>query len=294
MSHPVKLVAVSMVKNEEYWIWYSLTSVAPHVDEILLFDNYSEDSTLDVVRGMDHLGDRLLVWDEFGGQSEQENREHILDIARCRGATHLLFLDGDEVHTAECLGFCRRLLEAQEHTPPLHDPPANHMRPRDHTPTDGVLIKNIGFKPIHPGFAGPDTCRPQDLMQSDTDHGCYNFAIRIASVQNLRGNGLEWGQHGFLETNDLYMQSSPHTLWLPRIWYYHFSWHPRSSVRRDAKGYAHAVRDFGSVPLPAHVHLPEVLLHPDGPSNPTLERWGIAACGRGNACPRAVADQTAG
>jgi hypothetical protein len=36
----MRLVAVSMVRNEEYWIWYSLTAVYPHVDEILLFDNF--------------------------------------------------------------------------------------------------------------------------------------------------------------------------------------------------------------------------------------------------------------
>lgn len=271
----MKLVAVSMVRNEEYWVWYSLTAAYPHVDEILLFDNSSEDATLDIVRDMDHVADKLVVQERFGGASEQENRERTLDVARSRGATHVLFLDGDEVHTATCLGFCRRLLEAHEHEPALGDPPDNHMRAGDHVPTDGVLIKNVGFKPIHPGFAGPDTCRPQDLSQPDTDHGCYNFAVRIASLRNLRGNGLEWGQHGFLETGDMYLQSSPHTLWLPGMWYYHFSWHPRSRARVVGSGYGHAVEDHGSVSLPPHVHLPEVLLHPDGPSNPTLEAWGL-------------------
>jgi len=273
----MRLVALGMVKNEEYWIWYSLTSVYEHVDEILLFDNHSEDGTLGVVGRMHHIADKLTVWERFGGTSEHDNRELMLDAARRRGATHVLFLDGDEVHVPQCLGFSRRLLEVHEHVPALHDPPANHGRPLDHVPTDGVLIKNIGFKPVHPGFAGPDTCRPEDLAQPDIDHGCYNFAVRIASLANLRGNGLEWGRHGYLESGDLYIQSSPCTAWFPGIWYYHFSWHPRSSARRDEKGYAHGVRDFGSVPLPAHVHLPEVLLHPDGPGNPTLQSWGVGA-----------------
>ena len=46
----MKLVSLSMVKNEEYWIWYALTSVAPHVDEILVFDNGSQDRTVEIVR----------------------------------------------------------------------------------------------------------------------------------------------------------------------------------------------------------------------------------------------------
>lgn len=268
-------MALSMVRDEEYWIWYALTSVYPHVDEILLFDNNSSDRTLEIVREMDHVADKLVVWEQFGGESEDANRARGLHLARERGATHVLFLDGDEVHVEECLGFARRLLEVAEHTPALSDPPVNHWRAHDPNPTDGVLVKNLGFKPIHPGFAGPDTCRPHDLAQPDTDHRCYNYAIRIASLANLRGNGLEWGQHGYVETGDLYIQSSPHTLWLPGLWYWHFSWHPRSSARRSGARYGHGVQDLGSVPLPDHVHTPPVLFDPTGPSNPTLAAWEI-------------------
>lgn len=272
----MKLVSLSMVRNEEYWIWYSLTSVWAWVDEILVFDNFSEDRTVDVVRSMRHVQDKLTLVERFGGPSEHANREAMLEAARSRGATHVLLLDGDEVHTDEGLGFCRRLLEMHEHAPPLGDPPANHMRPHDHVPTDGILVKNIGFKPIHPGFAGPDTCRLADFTQPDTDHGCYNFAIRISSLSNLRGNGKEWGQHGYLETGDLYVQSSPHTLWLPGLFYFHFAWHPRSPARDGRTGWGKPVADQGSKPLPQGVPVPRVLYRPDGPGNPTLEAWGIA------------------
>ena len=272
----MKLVALAMVKNEEYWVWYALTSVAPHVDEILLYDNHSTDRTLEVVHGMEHLAGKLTVFGRFGGDSEQRNREEMLLEARRRGATHVLFVDGDEVHSDATLGFCRRLLEMHEHTPALSDPPRNHMRPLDHTPTDGILIKNIGMKPICPAFGGLDSCRPQDRIEPDTNHGCYNFAIRIAALQNLRGNGQEWGLHGYLETGDLYIQSSPHTLWLPGAYYLHFAYHPRSSRRTaEGDGYGKPVFDFGGVPIHEHVQAPGVLFRSDGPSNPTLEAWGL-------------------
>ncbi len=173
----MKLVALSMVRNEEYWIWYSLTSAYPFVDEILVFDNFSTDRTVEIVDSMQHIADKLTLVTGFGGESEQANREAMLVAARQCGATHILYLDGDEVHVDENLGFCRRLLELHEHNPPLHDPPRNHMRPVDPTPTDGILVKHIGFRPLHPGFAGPGTCRPQDQAEPDGDHGCYNFAI---------------------------------------------------------------------------------------------------------------------
>lgn len=271
----MKLVALAMVRNEEYWIWYSLTSVHPFVDEILLFDNHSEDATVRIVREMPHVQDKLRLFPNYGGSSEQENRERMLAVARRCGATHVLLLDGDEVHVGENLAFCRRLLQVQEHTPAIGDPPRNHGRAGDHTPTDGVLIRNLGFKPIHPGFAGPDTCVPGDRNKPDTDHGCYNFAIRIAALDGLRGNGQEWGRHGFLERDGTYIQSSSHTLWLPGLWYYHFSLHPRSSLRRSAHGYAREPQDLGSGPLRAGQFAPDVLLRPDGPGNPTLAAWGI-------------------
>lgn len=274
----MKLIALSMVKNEEYWIWYSLTSVHPHVDEILLFDNGSSDDTLAIVRAMPHVADKLTIFEAFGGSSEQDNRERMLHVARKRGATHVLFLDGDEVHADGPLGFCRTLLEYQEHSPELHDPPENHMRPFDCIPTEGVLVKNVGMRPICPGFAGPDTCRPHDHVQPDTDHGCYNYAIRIAALRNLRGNGKEWGLHGYLETGDLYIQASPHTLWLPKAWYWHFSHHPRSRKRgQGGEVYGRAPIDYGSVPIHAHVTTPRALFRADGPTNPTLQAWGLRA-----------------
>lgn len=276
----MKLISISMVKNEEYWIWYALTSVAPHVDEILVFDNHSEDRTPEIVRGMKHLGDKLTLFEGFGGDDEQENREAMLEEARRRGATHVLTLDGDEVYSDEVLGFSRKLLEVHEHFPPLNDPPQNHGRPMDSTPTDGILIKNLGMRPICPGFIGPDTCRPIDYLQPDNDHSAYNYLVRITSLQNLRGNGLEWGKHGFVETGDQYIQSSPHTLWLPGLWFLHFSFHPRSSMRKKKDGTMQWIRkplDLGSAPIHVHVNLPAALLRPDGPGNPTLESWGMCA-----------------
>jgi hypothetical protein len=272
----MKLVSVSMVKNEEYWIWYALTSVANHVDEILVFDNHSDDRTPEIVRGMRHLGTKVTLFERFGGADEQENREATLAEARRRGATHVLTLDGDEVYADEVLSFCRRLLEVHEHFPALNDPPQNHGRPFDPTPTDGILVKNLGLRPICPGFDGPGTCRPLDYLSPDTEHGAYNYLTRITSLANLRGNGLRWGQHGFVETNDVYVQSSPHTLYLPGLWFLHFSFHPRSSRRKPGSmEWLRKVTDHGSAPIHAHVHWPAALLRPDGPGNPTLEAWGV-------------------
>lgn len=273
----MKLVAMSMIKNEEYWIWYSLSSVYTWVDHILVFDNFSEDKTLEIVRGMDHIADKLVLIPEFGGESENENREFCLDACRKIGGTHVLFLDGDEVHADEDLSLARRILEVQEHKEPLCDPPENHGEVENFNPTDGCLIKQIGFKPVHPGFAGLRTSIPQDHLQPDNDHSCYNFAIRIAALDGLHGNGKEWGEHGFLQKDDIYIQSSAQTLWCPGLHYYHFTHHPRSSLRVPGAQapWVRPVQDLGSTPLRAGAHVPQVLFRPDGPTNPSLEGWGM-------------------
>ena len=49
-----------------------------------------------------------------------------------------------------------------------NDPPQIHGRSLDPAPIDGVLVKNIGMRPICPGFLGPDNCRLSDGMSSDT------------------------------------------------------------------------------------------------------------------------------
>lgn len=46
----MKFISISRIKDEEYWIWYALTAVAPHVDEVLVFDNHSKDRACDLVR----------------------------------------------------------------------------------------------------------------------------------------------------------------------------------------------------------------------------------------------------
>lgn len=277
----MKLVALSMLRNEEYWTWYSLMSVAPWVDAILAFDNHSEDGTVDLLREMRRrlLGDKLRIFEDFGDGSEHENRSRCLEAARAIDATHVLFLDGDEVHSDGYLGFARRFFEWSEHSPPLPFPPRAGV-PGDHTPTDGALVRNLGFRPLHPGFAGPATCIPQDLAGGDHDHGCYNFAIRIVQLSGLASNGLEWGQHGYVEADGRYIQSSAHTLWMPRLRYWHFTHHPRSSKRDPGlHPWVRPVQDFGShaVPRDSLLELPAVFFRPDGPGNPTLEAWGITA-----------------
>ena len=130
----MKLVSISMVRNEEHWIWYSLTSVHPHVDEILVFDDGSRDRTVEIVRDMEHIRDKLTLFD--GDCSPPVGTPQTLEIARQSGATHALILDGYEVHADTVLAACRRALET--------------------SPERGIALGQI-----RPARSGPDGCSPE-------------------------------------------------------------------------------------------------------------------------------------
>ncbi len=130
----MKLVSISLVRNEEHWIWYSLTSVHPHVDEILVFDNGSRDRTVEIVRDMEHIRDKLTFFE--GNCVTPVGTQQALEVAAQAGATHALILDGYEVHADTVLAACRRVLET--------------------SPEQGIALGQFC-----PARSGPDSCFPE-------------------------------------------------------------------------------------------------------------------------------------
>lgn len=269
----MKLVSITLVKDEEFWIWYVLTALHPFVDRMLVFDNGSRDATLPIIRSMAHVRDKLELREGFLGDSEDQMREATLEAARAAGATHALIADGDEVWPADDLAFCRRLLESVEHRAPQPFP----ADPSDPPGASGAVIRHLGVRPLHPSYAAPGRSAALDWRQPETDHGCYNFAVRFMALDGLIGNRREWRHHGYVDSDGFFVQASPHTLWLPRIHYFHFMLHPRSERRYDQQGFRHwrPMQDLGANPMPAHVRIPEVFSRLDGPANPTLKAWGL-------------------
>ena len=43
-----------VVKNEEQWVWYALSSVIHYVEQILIYDTGSKDQTLDIIKAFNH------------------------------------------------------------------------------------------------------------------------------------------------------------------------------------------------------------------------------------------------
>lgn len=90
----MKIVAHTIVKNEQNWIWYSLNSVLDYVDEIMVWDTGSTDSTVDIIKSISSPKIKLKQIDNIDPDSYTNARQAMLENTT---ADWLMILDGDEV-----------------------------------------------------------------------------------------------------------------------------------------------------------------------------------------------------
>jgi glycosyltransferase involved in cell wall biosynthesis len=91
----IRLVANSVVRNEECWFWYSLKSVLPYVQEILVWDTGSKDHTVSIVKSIRSPKIKFkCVSPTFDETALSRTRQRMLQATR---ADWLMILDGDEV-----------------------------------------------------------------------------------------------------------------------------------------------------------------------------------------------------
>jgi len=102
-----KITAHCLVKNEQRWIWFSLMSVLDFVDEILLWDNGSTDSTLTIVRSINNPKIKVESVGETPPHQYSSLRQQMLDQT---DADWLLILDSDEIWPYEAISATRKLI----------------------------------------------------------------------------------------------------------------------------------------------------------------------------------------
>lgn len=91
-----KIVAHCLIKNEDRFIWYSLQSVLPFVDQILVYDTGSTDKTLDIVKSINSPKIKFKEVGEVDANSFTNVRNQMLKDTPA-DTSWLMILDGDEV-----------------------------------------------------------------------------------------------------------------------------------------------------------------------------------------------------
>lgn len=93
----MKIWAHTLVKNEEKWLWFSVTSVINHVDKVLIYDTGSTDKTLQIIEALKVNFPDKIIFRKTGvsGPADFANvRQKMLDETK---SDWFLMLDGDEI-----------------------------------------------------------------------------------------------------------------------------------------------------------------------------------------------------
>lgn len=93
----MKIWAHALFKNEERWLWYSVTSIINHVDKLLLWDTGSTDKSWDIATKLKEKYQEKIDLKQYGEvtvESFYKARQAMLDETN---SDWFLVVDGDEV-----------------------------------------------------------------------------------------------------------------------------------------------------------------------------------------------------
>jgi len=90
----MKVIAHSLVKNEERFIWYALNSVIDEVDQIIIFDTGSSDKTVEIIKS---IKNPKIRFEEKGSQDAKGLSNLRNEMLKQSSCDWILILDGDEI-----------------------------------------------------------------------------------------------------------------------------------------------------------------------------------------------------
>lgn len=108
------LTAHCLIKNEENFIWFALKSVLDFVDEVIVFDTGSTDSTVAIVRNLQKEYSNI-IFEEKGECNMEEHTRLRQEMVERTKTDWFMILDGDEVWTSRALGEARKEIESKKY-----------------------------------------------------------------------------------------------------------------------------------------------------------------------------------
>jgi glycosyltransferase involved in cell wall biosynthesis len=92
-----KIVGHMIVKNEERFIWYSISSVLPFLDKLIIFDTGSTDKTLDLIKCIQSPKIELFEKDTVNDKTHTELRNEMIKLSPKSKYDWIMIVDGDEI-----------------------------------------------------------------------------------------------------------------------------------------------------------------------------------------------------
>lgn len=191
-----------VVKNEDRWIWYAITSVINEVSQIIIYDTGSVDHTIDIIKTFPR--DKIIF--------SQKKIRNNYDITRLRQeqidkttTNWFMLLDGDEVWSTTAI---KTLIKAINSQPDIH----------------GIVVKSA-------------ICLGDIFHLQDEKAGKYNIAGTTGHY-NIRAyrKDPKWKWTGeypleaYVDNFSVPIQNQPHELKFIDIKYWHLRHLPRSTT----------------------------------------------------------------
>lgn len=109
----MKLVALICTRNSEWVIGLSLRAALMVADEAVVLMHNCTDRTAGIVAEVQNETRRVVSLEVSDGQwTEMAHRQLMLEVARERGATHILLIDDDEILSGGLLDSFRTLVDS--------------------------------------------------------------------------------------------------------------------------------------------------------------------------------------
>jgi len=106
-----KIIVHCLVKNEARFIWYSINSVLPYVDKIMVWDTGSTDKTVQIIKSIKSKKTHFKQLNSITATQFPRVRQQMLK-ATPKDYTWVMILDGDEVWPQDSIKkvthFCHR------------------------------------------------------------------------------------------------------------------------------------------------------------------------------------------
>lgn len=197
----MKITAHTLVKNEQNWIWFSLMSVIDYVDELLVWDDSSTDSTPQIIKAINSSKIKYRQTQTGSARNHTLIRQQMLEAT---DSDWILILDGDEVWWWNSIKSLISAINSQPDKAAVVSPFINALGDIFH-----YQDPRFNCYQIH-GFSGTIRAMNRKLRQLRivNPHGRQEYQTQGTALQHLPPHRLQFVNTPFFHLTHL--RRSPH------------------------------------------------------------------------------------